>query len=116
MRNIVKYTKIYSGGMPEFKEDDIFRTIIPLKKTEVKEKDWTENWTENRTENINLTQKRILELISKKPYITQKELIKEMNLGRTAITLNIKYLKDNKFIEREGSDRKGYWKIIKNKS
>ena len=30
VRNMTKYTKIYSGGIPEFKEDDIFRTIIPL--------------------------------------------------------------------------------------
>lgn len=30
VRNMVKYTKIYSGGIPEFKEDDIFRTFIPL--------------------------------------------------------------------------------------
>ena len=30
VRNITKYTKIYSGGFPEFKEDDIFITIIPL--------------------------------------------------------------------------------------
>lgn len=29
-RNMIKYTKIYSGGVPEMKEDDIFRTIIPL--------------------------------------------------------------------------------------
>ena len=27
---MVKYTKIYSGGVPEFKEDDIFRTVIPI--------------------------------------------------------------------------------------
>ena len=30
VRNITKYTRIYSGGVPEFKEDDIFKTIIPL--------------------------------------------------------------------------------------
>ena len=30
IRNMVKYTKIYSEGIPEFKEDDIFTTIIPL--------------------------------------------------------------------------------------
>lgn len=30
VRNMVKYTKIYSGGISEFKEDDIFRTTIPL--------------------------------------------------------------------------------------
>ena len=30
VKNMVKYTKIYSGGVPEFKEDDIFRTMIPI--------------------------------------------------------------------------------------
>lgn len=30
MRNTYKYTLLYSGGMPEFIEDDVFRTIIPL--------------------------------------------------------------------------------------
>lgn len=28
--NICKCTKIYSGGIPEFKEDDIFKILIPL--------------------------------------------------------------------------------------
>lgn len=30
MRNTYKYTQLYSGGTPEFIEDDVFRTIIPL--------------------------------------------------------------------------------------
>lgn len=30
MRNTYKYTRLYSGGEPEFKEGDVFRTIIPL--------------------------------------------------------------------------------------
>ena len=30
VRNMTKYTKIYSGGIPEFKEDDVFKTTIPL--------------------------------------------------------------------------------------
>lgn len=30
MRNTYKYTQLYSSGMPEFIEDDVFRTIIPL--------------------------------------------------------------------------------------
>lgn len=30
MRNTYKYTKLYSGGTPEFIEGDIFRTVIPL--------------------------------------------------------------------------------------
>jgi ATP-dependent DNA helicase RecG len=32
VRNLYKYTKIYSGGEPELLEDDVFKTIIPLTK------------------------------------------------------------------------------------
>ena len=31
MRNTYKYTKLYSGGTPEFIEGDVFKTIIPLR-------------------------------------------------------------------------------------
>ena len=30
VRNLYKYTKIYSGGEPELIENDVFRTIVPL--------------------------------------------------------------------------------------
>lgn len=35
MRNTYKYTRMYSGGEPEFIEGDIFRTIIPLNEVSV---------------------------------------------------------------------------------
>ena len=34
IRNINKYLKVYSGGKPEFYEDDIFRLTVPVKKYE----------------------------------------------------------------------------------
>jgi ATP-dependent DNA helicase RecG len=30
VRNLLKYTKIYSGGEPELIEGDVFRTFAPL--------------------------------------------------------------------------------------
>ena len=30
MRNTYKYTKLYSGGTPEFIKGDVFRTVVPL--------------------------------------------------------------------------------------
>ena len=30
VRNLYKFTKIYSGGEPEFTDGDIFKTIIPI--------------------------------------------------------------------------------------
>lgn len=70
------------------------------------------NCTENCTENINETQRKIIELIKYNPNITQKIMMKEINLSRTAVTLNLKQLKDKKIIKRVGSDRKGYWKLL----
>ena len=34
VRNLYKYTKIYSGGEPELIEGDVFKTIVPLKSGE----------------------------------------------------------------------------------
>lgn len=33
MRNKYKFTKLYSGGVPQFVEGDVFKTIIPLNET-----------------------------------------------------------------------------------
>ncbi len=33
MRNTYKFTKLYSGGIPQFVEGDIFKTVIPLNET-----------------------------------------------------------------------------------
>ena len=30
MRNLYKFTKIYSGGEPDFEEGDVFRLTVPL--------------------------------------------------------------------------------------
>jgi ATP-dependent DNA helicase RecG len=46
IRNTFKYMDGYvSGAQPVFVEDDIFKTIIPLK-TEI-DKKWGEKWGEN---------------------------------------------------------------------
>ncbi len=33
MRNTYKFTRLYSGGIPQFVEDDVFKTVIPLNET-----------------------------------------------------------------------------------
>ena len=33
MRNTYKFTKLYSGGVPQFIEGDTFKTVIPLNGT-----------------------------------------------------------------------------------
>ena len=59
-------------------------------------------------------QAKILYLINENPKITQVEMVNKLGLARSTISSNIKKLKENNIIERIGSDRNGYWKIIKN--
>lgn len=49
VRNNFKYCSIYTlGTKPEFIEDDVFKTIIPLKAKEGKEAVLASNWDEVR--------------------------------------------------------------------
>ena len=46
------------------------------------------------------------------PNITQVELSYKLNLSRRTISTLLANLKKKGKIERVGSDRKGYWKIL----
>lgn len=64
---------------------------------------------------IEIIEKRrltLLQLIKRKPDIKQTEIMKKLNVGRTTVTTDIRKLKEENKIERIGSDKKGYWKIL----
>ena len=67
----------------------------------------TENGTQIDTEKL------ILNILEKTPDITQKELSENTNISLRTVKRIIQQLKEKKIIERVGSDRKGYWKILK---
>lgn len=62
---------------------------------------------------LNNTQKEILSLIKKDSFVTQEQIADKMKINRVNIAKNIKILKDKGFIVREGSNKKGNWKILK---
>ena len=47
-------------------------------------------------------------IIKMNPNITQEELVKIIGIKSTAIEDNIKFLKENEYIERKGSKKTGY--------
>ncbi len=61
---------------------------------------------------LNSTQAKILELIRDNPDITQPQLEVKVGIGRTAIQNNIAFLKKNGYIERVGSNKRGYWNVL----
>ena len=59
------------------------------------------------------TQDKILYLIKENPRITQTMMSSELGFARSTISSNIQKMKEQGIIERIGSDRNGYWKILK---
>lgn len=101
IKNIVKYTKIYSGATPTFKEDEIFKVVVPLEKP-------IEQLSQS-----NKNKELILKKIKDNPYITQEELSTEIGISLSTVKRIIIELKENNYIERIGSKKNGAWKINK---
>lgn len=55
---------------------------------------------------------KLLELLKKNPNMTQVDFSTALNVSRRTVSTILANLKEKKRIERVGSDRKGYWKII----
>lgn len=62
---------------------------------------------------LNETQQNIIKLIKNQPSITQKEIGKELNITRDGVKYNMNVLKELGIVVREGSTKKGNWKILK---
>ncbi|MEZ3479035.1 MAG: hypothetical protein K1W08_10580 [Lachnospiraceae bacterium] len=78
----------------------------------INETDGVINKIINGAINISLTEQAVFAAIKKKPRITKMELQKETSLGKSTIDRAIKALKEKCLIERVGSNKTGYWKII----
>lgn len=61
---------------------------------------------------LNNSQVRVLAEIRNNPNITKEQLMIVCNLGKTSIDNIISTLKSNGYIERVGSNKTGYWKVI----
>jgi predicted HTH transcriptional regulator len=63
-------------------------------------------------ETVNETANEIIKIISQNKNVSIKNIVKETGKSRATITRLIKELKEKNKIQRIGSDKKGYWKII----
>lgn len=118
VKNMVKYTKIYSGGIPEFKEDDIFRTVIPLKE-ESKIVIGDEVFVTGDKPAITgdkpaITADKILEYLKVNDYITTKIALEILDLKSKSWVRELlnKMVKDNILIA-EGANRNRRYKLNK---
>jgi ATP-dependent DNA helicase RecG len=55
----------------------------------------------------------VLSLIKEQPSITRGELSMRIGIAPSAIQKHINYLKEQGYIRREGNNKSGYWKVLK---
>ena len=113
VRNIVKYSKVYSGTIPEFIDGDVFKTKISLNGTVNGTVSGTVNDTVNVDVNLSETEKAVLDCIRDNNSIGVAEIVSRTEKGRSTIMRAIKALKEKGFIRRVGSDKTGSWEILR---
>ena len=102
----------------EFEENGIFDIALDMDSNyfinvKLLEKTTTQETTQENYAILNETQIHIIKLIKENPSIIQKEIAKELEMTRDGVKYNMNVLKELSIISREGSTKKGKWKIIK---
>lgn len=106
-RNIFKYTKLYSGTIPEILEDDIFKIIVPLNNNYSFDAN-TKKESETKI-HLSVNQEKILQEIKNDSSVTAKILSEKIGISERKIQDNLKFLKEKKFISRIGGNKNGKW-------
>ncbi len=108
-RGVPKITQKYGREAYEFREKSIVVTIpfnwINVMGDKVGDK--------SAEAFLNHTQARILAEIRNNPNITKSRLAEILKLGKTTIDKGIAVLKKYGYIERTGSNKSGYWNVLK---
>ena len=113
VRNIVKYSKVYSGTIPEFIDGNVFKTKISLNGTVNGTVNDTVNGTVNVGVKLSATEQAVLDCIRENNLINVAEIVDCTKKGRSTIMRSIKSLKEKGFIQRVGSDKTGSWEILR---
>jgi len=97
--------------------DNFIRVVFKSEKS-LNEKQETvsiEKLGEKLGEKLTKNQKSIIDIILNNPYSTINKISQKIGISSTAVENNLRKLKEKRYIERVGSDKGGYWKIIKEK-
>lgn len=110
-RGVPKITAIYGKDAFEFRENSIVVTI-PFRFLSSDMGNKVGNKSADAKVKLNPTRQRIIEEMRNNPNITQERLSTLIGIGKTAIENNISFLRKNGVIERMGSKKNGWWRIL----
>jgi len=117
VRNLYKYTRIYSGQEPQLIDGDVFTTIIPLTRpTPDGERDVvTDVVTDvvrDGEEDLGESERQILLVLRSHGSIPARQLASQTGLSDRQVQRILARLAEQGIIRREGSTRYGRWVVL----
>lgn len=115
-RGVPKITQCYGKNAYDFRQNSIKVTIpfnwINVMRDRSDNKDRIKNACKPNVDLLSGIQTRILAEISNNPNITKEKLTEILCIGKTTVDRGISTLKKLGIIERVGSRKSGYWRIV----
>ena len=107
-RGVPKIIDVYGKEVFDFRENSI---VVNIPFNWINDLNDIGNKKVSNKKPLNARRVKMLEEMRNNPNITQVQLSKIIGVGITAIENNIKFLKENGYIERVGSNKTGYWEV-----
>lgn len=104
-RGVPKIIETYGKDAFTFRENSIVVTIPFERVNEVGNK-------VGNKKNLTVRRQKILAEMRDNPNVTIAELHMILEISETAVNNNISFLRENRYIERVGSKKTGYWKVL----
>lgn len=107
-RGVPKIVETYGRDCYEFREGSIALTI-PFNRIGVIDQGAV---TVGAATLLNGTQQQVLAAIRNNPNITHDQIALAIGKGKTTAQKAVRYLRDNGYIERVGSNKSGWWRVL----
>ena len=108
-RGVPKITEMYGKDAFSFRENSIVVTIPFERINKVGNKVGKKVGDKKP---LNSRRQKIIAEMRDNPNITTAELHNILGVSETAVENNISFLRENGYIERVGSKKAGYWKVL----
>lgn len=112
-RGVPKITETYGKDVFNFRENSIVVTIPFNRISRVGNKlGYKVGKKADTRKKLNARRQQILSEMRDNPNVTTAELEILLSVSKTAVENNLSFLRNNDYIERVGSKKTGYWKVI----
>ena len=113
VRNLYRYTQIYSGQEPELIDGDVFTTIIPLSRS-MPSNGSVDGSVDGSVETRPLldSERLVLDVLKSDGSLTVRTVSETTGISERQVSRILATLREYGLLRREGSDRYGRWIVV----